>query len=156
MKTMLRCALCAGALFALLCLFNAHRCFVQSPDGRQTITLFRPVSWFWRSDFYLIPSRYTAWLPPREDYALIEPVGMCYLDVNWAPADGHALKMAFSSGCVRNRLSPRVYMAPTGHFETYLDEGESYVGHPKHGSYPMSTLLGISTVTKAKYQPSFP
>ncbi|SFQ81297.1 hypothetical protein [Hymenobacter arizonensis] len=130
MKTIYKSALCVGALFALLCLLNAHRSFVHSPDGRKTLTVFRPVSWFWRSDYYLIPGRYTDFFPPETNYALIEPVGFCWLEVNWAPLDGHALKMAFTSGCVRDRLSSRVYMSPTGAFDNYRDD-EPYQP-PKH------------------------
>ena len=140
MKFLLKGVLGALFLVVMLCVRNAHRSFIHSPDGQKTLTVFRPVSWFWRSDYCLIPARYTAWGPPRDGYGLVEPVGLCFLDVNWAPADGHVLKMAFSSGCVRNRLSPRVYMAPTGHFERYLDEGESFAG-PKYYSYPIIELL---------------
>ena len=140
MKAAVWTGLSVLGLFALLCILNAHRSFVNSPDGTKTITVYRPVSWFWRSDYYLIPERYTAFFPPDNNYALIEPAGMCFLEVNWAPMDAYLLKMAFSSGCTRNCLTSRVYMSPTGFFENYRDGKEAYQW-PKYGSYPLNEIL---------------
>jgi hypothetical protein len=127
-------------VFALLCLLNSRRVYINSPDGKKTITLFRPISFFWKSYYYIIPSKYSFLSPPVSGYAKVEPLGMCFININWQPKKAYRIKFAFSSGALVNKLPNDVYMPPNSKIDFYKDEGDSHV-YPKYESYSLEELL---------------
>jgi hypothetical protein len=127
-------------VFISLCALNERRGIIRSPLGEQYITIFRPVSLFWKNELYVIPYKYEGFFAPKSNYAIIKPRGFNYLNINWRP-DGHCrLKLEFSSGFTINNLDSLKFKFAREQ-KDFLDNGDSF-SYPKYVSYTLDEIFG--------------
>jgi hypothetical protein len=102
------------------------RVFLNSPDGSKMITVY---SGLLAGDFYIIPYKYTDFLPPKDNYCTQKIIfgrdRIHIIFINWQPSDEYYLKM--TADCNKNRLHKNIKIST---MDIDIIDSSDFVGDP--------------------------